>query len=329
MSHSRCVRRILRLALTAFAAACLLCALPASSPAATLRSLIAESAAPPVPPSTPHLDRELVNYSVLDSERWFVVAYQLPGNSGVIQEPLFVDRYDRAARQWWFAAFSTRQLGANDSDCLGSAVEVAPAPSGFFLTTHLNPSVGCTLVLSLMLELRATLNGWPLASFSDGSVVYHRSQIQYGPLHAAEIAFYNAQTGRSYLLYPREPYQAIRQAEIDKLTAFFDANPDWCNQHNHPCDPERFDNVLEGNVAFSEFTDALAFLVDYGSDPEDSRAPPVTMGQRKVLYVFRYVHKEYGFQYREMLYEGTTGGSGGATLEHLLAPAMLQRIFSK
>jgi hypothetical protein len=208
-------------------------------------------------------------------------------------------------------------------------VEVAAAPNGFFLSTHLNPSVGCTLVLSPQLELRATLNGWPLASLSDGSVVYHRSQIHYGPLHAAEIAFYNATTGRSYALYPTEPYQAVRQAEIDKLTKFFDAHPEWCDQHNHPCDPGRFDNVLEGNVAVNESSDALAFLVDYGSDPDDSSAPPVAIGHRRVMYVFRYVHKEYGFQYREMLYEGTTTAPGGSALEQLLTPAMLQRIFSK
>jgi hypothetical protein len=199
----------------------------------------------------------------------------------------------------------------------------------FLLSTHLSPSAECTLVLSADLAIRTVLYGWPLATLADGSIVYHRSQIHFAPVHAAEIAIYNRKTGRSYTIYPSKPYQAVRQAEIAKLTPFFDAHTDWCNQHNHPCDPELFDNALDGEVVVNNQTDALAFVIDYGSDADDPGAPPPTVGHRKVVYVFRYVSNEFGFRYREMLQSDVATRFGKVPLAQLLTPANLQQIFAK
>jgi hypothetical protein len=310
------------------AVACLVALHPGTASAETLRAVIATSDAPPDPRPLANLDREITSYSTLDNPRWFTVAYYLQGNSDTLEGPLLVDRYDRSTRQWRSTSFSRGQARTGPSDCLGSALALEATADGFLLTTHLSPSAECTMVLSTDLALRATLYGWPVATLADGSIVYHRSQIHFAPVHAAEIAVYNRRTGRSYTIYPSKPYQAVRLSEIAKLTEFFDAHVDWCNRYNHPCDPESFDNALDGPVVTNSQTNSLAFVIDYGTDLADPGAPPVTAGHRKVVYVFRYVSNEFGFQYREMLQSEVAARFGNIPLAHLLTPARLQQIFA-
>lgn len=323
------MNHFLRLPAKIMLAAVCLAIFSGTSSAATLREVIATSDAPPDLRPLANLDRDITSYSVLDNPQWFAVAYYLQGSSEALEGPLFVDRYQRSTRQWRFAAFSRDQTSTRASDCLGSASGLDAAADSFLLTTHITPSAECVLVLSTDLAVRTTLYGWPLATLADGSIVYHRSQIHFAPVHAAEIAVFNRKTGRSYTIYPSKPYQAVRQAEIATLTAFFDQHLDWCNQHNQPCDPESFENALDGQVVTNKQTDALAFVIDYGSDAEDPGAPPVTAGHRKVVYVFRYVSKEFGFQYREMLQSDAIARFGDVPLAQLLTPARLQQVFAK
>ncbi len=261
---------------------------------------------------------------MLDTQGTLAVAYYVQGDGPSFEGPLYVDRYDRKARQWRSASFSRDQLAAAGSDCVGSVTSLAASAGGYVATTHISPSAECTLVLSANLELRSTLYGWPLATLADGSIVYHRSQIHFAAVHAAEIAVYSGKTGRSYTIYPAKPYQAARQAEIARLGAFFDAHQDWCNRNNSPCDPELFDNALASPIVVDDKTDSLAFIMDYGSDSEDPGAPPATAGHRKVVYVYRYVDNEFAFQYREMLQSDVTARFGDIPLAQLLtsgAPA--------
>jgi hypothetical protein len=298
-------------------------------PAQTLHSLVVQSDSPPNAASLPNLHRNVVGYSVLDTADWFVAAYYLEDATPGLEPPLFVDRYDRKAGQWRSAAFTDEQLRNAHTDCLGSVLELRAALDSFLLSTHLNPSAQCLLVLSTTLDIRTTLYGWPLATLKDGSIVFHRSMRHFSPVHPAEIGFYNRKTGRSYTLYPSKPYQSVRQSEIAMLQAFFDANDAWCQLNNHPCDPERFDNSLDGEVVVNEQADALAFAVTYNAGTKDGRIPPITGSAKKVAYVFRWVSNEYAFQYREMLYEHMVARTGAANLAQLVTPERIKQIFGK
>ena len=311
------------------AALCLLAFVPGAASAETFREVLAKSNVPPDARSTLSLDRELASYAVLDTQGTLAIAYYVLGGGAAFEGPLLVDRYDRKSRQWRSASFSRDRLMARGSDCAGSVTSLAAAADEYVITTEMSPSAACTLVLSGNLEFRAALYGWPLATLADGSIVFQRSQIHFAPVHAAEVAVYNHKTGRSYTIYPAKPYQAVRQAEIARLREFFDAHTDWCNRNNNPCDPELFDNSLDSPVVVDDQTDSLAFPVDYGSDAEDPSAPPVTAGQRKVVYVYRYVSNEFGFQYREMLQSDVTARFGNVPLAQLLTPARLQELFAK
>lgn len=297
--------------------------------AETLYEVVAKSHAAPEMRPLANLNREIANYSVLDTQGVFAVAYYVQGDAPGLDGPLYVDRFDRRSRQWRSASFTRDQLTASGADCLGSVTSLSAGASGYVLTTHIHPSAACTLVLSANLGLRTALYGWPLAALADGSLVYHRSQIHFAPVHAAEIAIYNSRTGRSYTIYPAKPYQAVRQAEVARLREFFDARTDWCNRHNHPCDPELLDNRLDSPIVVDDSTDSLAFLVDYGNDADDPAAPPVAAGHRKVVYVFRHVSNEFGFRYREMLQSDVAARFGSVPLAQFLTPARLQEIFGR
>jgi hypothetical protein len=314
---------------TALIAVFVLVVFPSAAWAETLNEVIAKSSAPPDARPLANLNREIADYSVLDTQGTLAIAYYVPGDGPVHEGPLFVDRYDRKTRQWRSASFSRDQLATAGSDCVGSITSLSANAAGYLATTHITPSAECTLVLSPDLQLRATLYGWPLATLADGSIVYHRSQIHFAAVHAAEVAIYSRKTGRSYTIYPAKPYQAVRQTEIARLEEFFNTHLDWCNHHNHPCDPELFDNSISSPVVVEDKTDAIAFIVDYGSDAEDATAPPVAGGRRKVVYIYRYVSNEFGFRYREMLLSELTARFGDVPLSRLLTPVHLQAIFAK
>jgi hypothetical protein len=293
----------------------------------TLRGVIAKSERPLNAKPSANLDLTLLRHAVLDSNRWFVVAYYLQGNTPASEQLLFVDRYDRDKETWIGARFLPEQRRAGDADCLGLGITFHNAEDGFLLGTHLSPSAECLLVLSEDLQVRAVLYGWPLATFRDGTIVYHRSQIHFASAHALEIGIFDRSTGRDYTLFPRKPFQAIRLAEIAKLRDFFKSHEEWCNLHNHPCNPEWFDNALDGNVVVNQEQGAVAFVVDYGSDPQDHSSPPVSVGHRKAVYVYRHVRNEASMEYREMLQQDVSSKFGTTSLDELLTPGRLRQIF--
>jgi hypothetical protein len=71
-----------------------------------------------------------------------------------------------------------------------------------YITGHSSPSSAPLLVLSEALELKRTLDGWPMLVMRDGRVVFQRSMIHFAPAHAAAVALYDPATDRETPLYP-------------------------------------------------------------------------------------------------------------------------------
>src|ERR1700746_3682239 len=71
-----------------------------------------------------------------------------------------------------------------------------------YLGTHLNPSAGCTIVLSRDLAVQGVLPGWVLALFADGAIVYQRSQVHFAPTHYAELFLHDDPHHRDVQIYP-------------------------------------------------------------------------------------------------------------------------------
>ena len=326
MSEPRSCRQVNSGVLVGLLAASFLMAYPQLLNAETLRDVIAKSEQAPNVTSLRNLDRAVLGSSVFTDDRWYVVAYYLDENVSASEAILHIDRLDRRTQKWINAEIPASQRRAGEVDCLGFGIALDSSPIGFLVSTHLSPSAECLLVLTTDLQVRAGLYGWQLAMFRDGSILYHRSQIHFASAHPLEIGLYDIKTGRDTTIFPRKPYQTIRLAEIARLRDFFAANDLWCNVHNHPCDPEWFDNALNGEVAVNEQA-ALVFVVDYGTDSQDSDAPPVTVGHRKAVYVYRHVRDASAIEYRELSLEEVAGRFGVMNISDLLTDSRLQQIF--
>ncbi len=204
-----------------------------------------------------NLDKPITSYQVLDDSQTFLIAYYVDNGSGRLRPPLMVSLFDKAQHKWRSTDITPEKLA--DDTCLGSAIGAETSGGMFYLETHINPSAGCMIVLSPDLSVRKVLSGWFLAGFGDGRIIYHRNEIHFAAAHAAELAIYDARTGGDFQIYPHKPFQAVRQEHIRKFQAFLARNQDWCNAHNHSCDPEWFNNEITGKVTVSATNDSLAF----------------------------------------------------------------------
>lgn len=189
----------------AMATACVTVVRP--SAAETLADAIRARGLTPSSQVLPNLDKRITSYAVVQNAEQFLIAYYVDDGSGALTEPLFVDRYDAAAHGWTSTKITRADPKVADSWCLGSAVSLRASPTGYYLGTHVNPSAGCTIVLSQDLTVQAVLTGWVLAVFGDGTIVYQRSQVHFAPTHYAEISLYDGTRARDVQIYPMKPYQ--------------------------------------------------------------------------------------------------------------------------
>lgn len=253
LSSSRTVRLVLLASFTLLTCHAL--------PAETLGEVLRIQNAPAAEQSLPNLDKVITSYQVLDDAKNFLIAYYVDNGQGTLDGPLIVSRFDKPARSW-----QTKELRGDemrDDSCFGSAIGAQSVGDRIYLELHINPSASCTLVLSYDLAVQKVLSGWFLGAFPDGRVVYHNNEIHFAPVHAAELSIFNPKTSQEIKIYPRKPFQSIRAAHIQKMLGFYAHNPDWCNTHNSPCDPEWFDNDIQGGVSISDKTDSLAFVIQF------------------------------------------------------------------
>jgi hypothetical protein len=224
--------------------------------AATLAGVIRSSGLDASPDVLGNLDRPITSYATLENAKEFLIAYYVDDGTKTLRGPLFLNRYDKATRAWTGAEIAV------DSRCLGSAVSVHASSRAFYLGTHLTPSAECTMVLSRDFAVEAVLPGWFLAAFAGGTIVYQRSEVHFAPMHYTEVSLYDPVSGRDLQIYPMKPFQRIRSEHIERVRRVY-SNPEWCRAHNHPCDPELFDNFIVGDVAISDATNALTFQVAF------------------------------------------------------------------
>ncbi len=297
-----------------------------ASPAETLRQALAKAGLTTESKTLANLDRPITSGGTLDGAAQFLIAYYVDDGSGLMQAPLYFDLLDRKTGKWKSAALTAENSRVGDADCLGPVLRIQASAESFFVDTHLNPSAGCLLILSRDLEPRAALYGWYLALFGDDSVVFHRSEVHFAPVHAAEIALYDQKTKREIPIFPRQPYQAIRAAHIAKMKNFYRGREDWCKKNNEPCDPEWFDTSLVGEVATDDRTHSLAFVISYEQTVFQSGEEKPS-GPDRVLYVYRHADDGVRMEYRELLWSDMQARFGELPLKKLLEPERLKQIF--
>jgi len=265
------------------------------------------------------LDTPITSYSVLDDAKRFVVAYYEDHGGNALIAPLHISRLERAAGRWAHAALDEPGIRKASPGCLGSVLSLRPAGKVLLVETHVNPSASCTLVLGPDLRIDDVIFGWPLAVFADGSVVYEHSQPHFFAVHPLELSRYDPRTRKSVALYPPAPPPPLRAGYVDKVrVAYTEA---WCRTQNHPCQPDRFDERLDGPVAIDEKARGLAFMVTF----DDRALPGVTAG---AVYVYRNIGGRGPAQVRELAPSDLEARCGGAALARCLDSRVLARLFA-
>ncbi len=242
-----------------------------SSSAKTLSEVLQSHHLPTSAQAIPDLRKAITSYKILDDEKVFLIAYYLDDGSGFLKEALLVSRFDKLKRTWRTGEILHRDVRTGPVDCLRSVTRIDFSTQAFYVGTHLNPSAGCTIVVSHELLTRGAVYGWFLGAFSDGSVVYHNSQVHFAPIHFAEISIYDPERDTSTKIYPMKPYQAARIDHLRKVQAVY-GDEGWCRKRNHHCDPDRFDNHLASRVEISDATRALAFVIKFDNKVYWSKA---------------------------------------------------------
>jgi hypothetical protein len=271
--------------------------------------------------------RPITSYGILDEPATFCIAfYWLDNQTGTLGDQLEILSVNRDAGKTRTATLRYSELVPGKPHFrTGSITRIVASPNFLFLSGHDNPSAGKVLVLSRELSFQTALSGWPLATFDNDILVFHKSQIHFAPIHAAEIAIYDPHVGREEQIYPRKPFQEIRLRHIEALRKVYEPRPtEWFMQRNHPTDPEWFNNYLVGDVAVSDAQDALAFVIafDHSEVRTDESRPQPT----HVIYVIRGIGSG-SVKYKEILQDQLEPGLGVRSLTELLDPRILGRIF--
>lgn len=309
-------------------------ATPAFSQASpqTLRDILSAKSLPVAGAKLVNLEKKIAGGAELDDSNQFAIAYYLDDGTGLLNPPLFVDRYDKKNKQWQSAALpgATQEKSANVDDvCYGSIEKFNSSDGRLFLDTHINPSAGCLLVLSPDLKLEASLDGWLLGQLRSDLLIYQRSEVHFAPVHPAEVAIYDLRSKRDETIFPPKTPTAIRQARTAQLREFYKTHADWCQKNNDPCDPEAFDSDVQTPLAKSEANSALAFLVSYEQIQFVEGEVQKPSGPKNVLYVYRHLDDPQKMEFRETLWSDAKTQFGDVPLQNLLQPETLEKIFSQ
>jgi hypothetical protein len=237
------------------AALALVVSLAGAARAETLGDILKLRGISPSPGRVAGLDRVVASHQILDDERDLLVVYAV-GEGGSAR--LYATRFGRASSAWQTAplAWSIGELPIES--CLGG-IAIERFAGGFLVGAHINPSAECTIVLGEDLAVRAVLAGWPVAKLTDGRLVYQRNQVHFASVHPVALALFDPRKRGDLAVYPRTPYQSARTAHIARMRAVY--TEAWCRAHNHPCDPDLFDERVTTEVTSDARGDALAFAM--------------------------------------------------------------------
>ncbi len=231
----------------------------------TLRNALIGSGIPVTGLEATDLDTKITSYATLDAQDEFVIGYYPDDGKGLLGETLCVALYRKHQSQWVTRRFGRNAEGKENQSLFGGAV-VGILKSGdyFLFNTHVNPSASLTMVVDKDLNYHDSVYGWAVAIFPDGLIIYQHSEVHFAPTHYVEISVYDPRSKRHWQIYPKKPYQPVRQQHIGKVRAAYQKRGDaWFREHNHHGDPELFDNYLQGEVAANGATHSLAFVIAF------------------------------------------------------------------
>jgi hypothetical protein len=188
--------------------------------------------------SVSHLGDPISSYTVLGTDREFLIAYYLTSPQNELRFPLFLARLNKRTGKWDERAltdlkvkFSAGSKQENHHECLGSAMRLENRNGWYHLDLHLTPSAGCLVVLNRGLTVHRILTGGSAGLFNSGLLVYERNMVHFATVHAATLLLYDPATGRSQQIYPLEN-DPFRKNFSNRLAGVI--NTETCLCHAQP-----------------------------------------------------------------------------------------------
>jgi hypothetical protein len=160
---------------------------------------------------------------------------------------------------------------------MGSALGISEVGGLIEISTHINPSAGCVLVLRRDLSFVAELFGWVVGTI-DGNLILEENTIHFAPTHPLRLDVFDLQKRTLASVYP-----AARDAAREAFTAQLRQHlpsAQWCSDQNNACDPEVFSadlahlTVDEAGRSFS--FDVVMDAEGFGDDKETPAISPMT-----------------------------------------------------
>jgi hypothetical protein len=279
---------------------------------------------------------EPVQYAGYDSSDEFVLAYNRVASSGAIEQHLHFVHLDKLKQTWTAAEFpgmQTEILPGTVGLCEGTVGGVQKADELFYVAIELSPSAECLVVISGDLKLQKVFSGWITAEFSSGAVVLEGSTRHFAPTHPLRLSVFNPRDGSIKSIYPVEN-DPFRARYIQRLRT--EISPaDRCEGENCELDPEQFDNELtpvclsvecKPAIAVSDEAVSLVFGVQF-SPIGFVRFDKVNWPEwnEQVVFVYRFVDGRV--EYREFARSEIEARFGTRSIDALLTPDMLKRVF--
>lgn len=257
---------------------------------------------------------DITSFAIATGEP-FLLAYYVDDGSGRLQSPLYVIRYARDTGDLRRAQLRNVDAVFKRSIpmyCLGSALRIREYSDTILIETHVNPSAGCVIILSLELSLRTAVSGWLLGLMGGKYVIVQTSEVHFMAVHPLHIEVFDLKLNRSVVVYPsrqdrlRREYSRLVQSHISEK---------WCIEHNAPCDPEEFDTSINGALTVNEAARAFGFEAsfDAGGFGDDAE---IHVEPRTVAYVFR--ERGGRWQFRQFLANQLQSRFGSSTIQELV-----------
>lgn len=208
------------------------------------------------------LARRITSFASLEDAEVFVIGYYPDDGNGRLGDSLHIDLLQKRSGHWL-----SKEIQRDETQGAifgGSVLEIRRSGGFLYIRTHVNPSAAYTLVLTGDLQYHSSVYGWPLATFPDGLLIFQNSEVHFAPTHYTEISVFDPRSKRSWLIYPRRPFEVVRREHIEKVRAAYTKRGEqWFREHNHHGNPELFDSYRRGDVTANPATRAVAFSIGF------------------------------------------------------------------
>ncbi len=192
-----------------------------------------------------------------------------------------------------------------DGMCGGSVLGFDFVDGYTLVSTHINPSAECLLILDNNLKLANTLYGFDPVEVARDSILIIENMIHFAPVHPERLQLTDLLTGKTQELYP--PKGDLLRTKLARENKRQMPSQATCMQTNDPCNPQLFDEDIR-SLATDE-KGQFAFIAEQSASHATKAAtPPEIVASQAVFYLYKLVQGSW--RYCERAADASEASSG-------------------